>query len=317
MINSAKKELFERIIRAYPNLSPKKRVVADFILNDYKSLFLTNAKELAQTCGVSEPTVMRFVMDLGFNGFGEFEQYVKGLLHIELTSVERLLKTSQTAQQTTTLEAYVRNTVGNLENMVNTVSAQEVEHVARTLHASPSVLVAGYRASAVLASYFGYLLRKVRSGVQVDTAYLPDTLDQIAAGGSSMALFLIAFPRYPRRAIELIEYAKYYDVQIIGLSDTPKSPIVTLADHFLIIDMEGLSFVDPFSHVITFLGALIHEIAFIDKAATVKRLSRIEDGVRRREEFYSVETVEPPSGHDPLDPSYYGINLGPFAPDKV
>ena len=46
--------------------------------------------------------------------------------------------------------------------------------------------------------------------------------------------------------------------------------------------MDGFSFIDPFSHIITFLGALIHEIAYIDKEATARRLSQIEDGARRR-----------------------------------
>ena len=304
MIESTRKELFEQIVRIRPNLSPKKRRVADFMMEDYKRLFLMSAKEIAQKCQVSEPTITRFVMDLGFGGYGEFEQYLKGLLRDELTSVERLLKADHGSDITTTLNAYSQNTTMNLENMMQSVSEAEIKNLARMIFEAESLLVAGYKASSALAVYMGYLLKKIKEGVLIDTAYAWDNLDYIAVHGRSMLLFVIAFPRYPLRAIEIIEYAKQYKSKVICLSDSLKSPIINLADHYVVIDMEGFSFVDPFSHIITFLGALVHEIAYIDKNATARRLSKIEDGVRRRQDFFSEEKEER-TDYDPLKIEYY------------
>ena len=299
MIKTVKKELFEQIIRLRPTLSPKKRRVADFMMEDYKRLFLMSAKEIAHKCQVSEPTITRFVMDLGFSGFGEFEHYLKGLLRIELTSVERLIKASKEIDNASVLEAYRQNTIVNLENMVQSVSEQEIRDLAQMIHSAESILVAGYKASATLAYYFGYLLKKIKSGVIIDTAYSGDNLDAISLQGESLLVFAIAFPRYPQRAIELVEYTKKYHAKVVCISDSLKSPVVNLADHYVIIDMDGFSFIDPFSHIITFLGALIHEIAYIDKEATARRLSQIEDGARRRRDFYTAEQEESPE-YDPL-----------------
>lgn len=304
MIESIRKELFEQIVRIRPGLSPKKRRVADFMMEDYKRLFLMSAKEIARKCQVSEPTITRFVMDLGFSGYGEFEQYLKELLRDELTSVERLLKADHETDVTTTLNAYSQNTTMNLENMLQSVSDAEIKNIAQMIFEAESVMVAGYKASSALAVYLGYLLKKIKEGVLIDTAYAWDNLDYIAVHGRSMLLFVIAFPRYPLRAIEIIEYAKQYKSKVICLSDSLKSPIINLADHFVVVDMEGFSFVDPFSHIITFLGALVHEIAYIDKNATAKRLSKIEDGVRRRQDFFSEEKEEL-TDYDPLKIEYY------------
>jgi hypothetical protein len=71
----------------------------------------------------------------------------------------------------------------------------------------------------------------------------------------------------------------------------------------MVVDMEGFSFVDPFSHIITLLGALVHEIAYMDKEATAERLSIIEDGVRRRQDFFSEEKEEL-ADYDPLNRDY-------------
>ena len=300
MHETAKKELFEQIIRLRPTLSPKKRRVADFMMEDYKRLFLMSAKEIAQKCQVSEPTITRFVMDLGFSGYGEFEQYLKGLLRIELTSVERLIKASKESDQASTLEAYRQNTIMNLENMMQAVSVQEIRNLAQMIHAAESVMVAGYKASATLAYYFGYLLKKIKERVIIDTAYSWENLDAISLHGESLLLFGIAFPRYPRRIIELVEYAKKYHARVVCISDALKSPVVNLSDHYVIIDMEGFSFVDPFSHIMTFLAALIHDIAYIDEEATARRLSRIEDGARQRRDFYTTEQDQAQE-YDPLN----------------
>jgi len=303
MIESVRKELFEQIVRLRPSLSPKKRRVADFMMEDYKRLFLTTAKEIAQKCQVSEPTITRFVMDLGFNGYGEFEQYLKGMLRDELTSVERLLKVDPETKATTTLNGYSQNTVMNLENMMKSVSEAEIKNLARMIFQAESVMVAGYKASSALAFYLGYLLKKIKEGVLIDTVYAWDNLDYIAVHGKSLLLFVIAFPRYPTRAIEIIEYAKQYQAQVVCLSDSLKSPIINLADQYVVVDMEGFSFVDPFSHIITFLGALVHEVAYTDKEATAERLSKIEDGVRSRQDFY-LEEKDKLTDYDPLNREY-------------
>jgi DNA-binding MurR/RpiR family transcriptional regulator len=151
MIETNKKELFERLIRLRPTLSPKKRRVADFMMEDYKRLFLMSAKEIAQKCQVSEPTITRFVIDLGFSGYGDFEHYLKGLLRIELTSVERLIKAGKETANVSTLEAYRQNTIVNLENMMQSVSEGEFQNLAGMIHSAKSVLIAGYKASASLA----------------------------------------------------------------------------------------------------------------------------------------------------------------------
>lgn len=300
---SAKQELTERIVRVYPELSPKKRRVADFVLKDHKRLFLMTAKEMAQACQVSEPTIMRFAMDLGFSGYSDFEKFIKGLLHIELTAVDRLKKTDLRGGDGSALHRYCRNAAANLENLMATVSSQEQQIIARAIFEAPALLILGYRASAALAQYFGYLLKKVRDKVVIGTSHSSELMDHIAVTGRSLVVFAIAFPRYPRQTIETMEYAKAMGATVIGLSDAPTSPIVTRSDKYVVIDVEGISFIDPLEHVLAFLASLVHEVAFMDRTRTVDRLNRLEAGIEVRQEYYTEEDGEEPSGckHDVLN----------------
>ena len=291
-MSSAKKDLFDKIIKIYPTLSPKKKHIADFIIKDYKKIFLMTAREIAHECKVSEPTIIRFTVDLGFSGYIEFVQYMKGLLHIELTSVERFLKASHQSDEMITIRKYCQNAIRNLERLMSSVSEKDLKKVARTVYKADVVYVVGYRASASLAYYFGYLLKRIRENVFIDTTLSWELMDSIIRNAKSRLMFVIAFPRYPRKTIELLEYAKKYNVEIIGLSDTPKSPIVNLADHYIIIDIEGVSFIDPFAHIITYLGALIHEITFLDEPKAMEHLLKFDDAVRERNEFFSEEGID-------------------------
>jgi DNA-binding MurR/RpiR family transcriptional regulator len=302
-IHSARKDLFEKIINVYPTLSPKKRRVADFIIKDHKKVFLMTGREIAEKCQVSEPTIIRFANDLGFSGYMEFVQYMKGLLHIELTAVERLQKASQQPDERSTLDVYCQNTIDNLDNLRNSVSENDLKKVARSVYKADVVYVVGYRASATLAYYFGYLLKKIRKNVYLDTTLSWDMKDSIIQNGKNAVMFVIAFPRYPRRTIEMIQFAKANKIKVIGLSDTPKSPIVTLSDQYIIIDVESVSFIDPFAHVIAYLAALIHEVTFLDREKAIEYLSKFDDAVRMTDEFYSDNGIEIKNG-DAVNESY-------------
>jgi len=291
-MNSAKKDLFDKIVKAYPHLSPKKKRVADYIIKDHKKLFMMTAREIARECQVSEPTIIRFANDLGFSGYQAFVHYMKGLLHIELTAVERLIKTSRQTDEMNTLDKYCQNAVRNLENLRDSVSEKDLKQAAQTLYQAEQVFVVGYRASATLAFYFGYLLSKILENVLLDTTLSWTLTDAIARSGKSSVMFVVAFPRYPQKIIHILEYAKAYKVKIIGISDTPKSPVISLADQYILIDLESVSFIDPFAHIITFLGALIHEVTFLDQKQALKRLARFDDGAKAGNEFFTEEGVD-------------------------
>jgi DNA-binding MurR/RpiR family transcriptional regulator len=291
-MESASKGLFERIIKTYPTLSPKRRRVADLIMRDYKKIFLMTAREIAAECGVSEPTIIRFAVDLGFTGYAEFLQFLKGLLHIELTSAERFAKTSHKGKTGTTIQRYCHNAIRNLEHLSRSISDTELKRIASAIFKAGTVYVVGNRASATLAYHFGYLLKKIRENVFIDTNLSWELTDMLNQADESTLLFVIGFPRYPRRTIEILKYAKECKVKTIGLSDNPKSPVITLADEHVIVDIEGVSFIDPFAHIIVLLGALVHEIAFLDNQEAMDRLSKFDEGVKRTNEFYSVEAFE-------------------------
>ena len=77
------------IVEQRPSLTPKARILGNYILkNPRKAVFMTT-KELAETCRVSEATVVRFVSQLGYKGYGAFQQALRDFVDTELTLLDR------------------------------------------------------------------------------------------------------------------------------------------------------------------------------------------------------------------------------------
>jgi DNA-binding MurR/RpiR family transcriptional regulator len=239
---------------------------------------------------------------------------MKGLFRAELTSVERFTKANQQYEKGTTLHKYCENAIRNLENLMISVSETELKRSAQDIYEADRVFVVGYRASGSLALHLGYLLGKIRGHVVTDTNLsweLMDSLNTLSKSNKSVLMVVIAFPRYPLRTIEIIKYAKKCDIKIFAISDYPGSPIISLADQYIIIDIEGVSYVEPFAHVIAFLGALVHEVTFLDNAKAKAHLANFDKGVKATNEFFTEA-----SDDQKLEYNLQGSKLNSLWPQK-
>src|SRR5210317_1598316 len=77
------------ILEQHPTLTPKARILGDYIVNHPRKAIFMTTKELATACQVSEATVVRFVSQLGYEGYGAFQQALRDFVDRELTLLER------------------------------------------------------------------------------------------------------------------------------------------------------------------------------------------------------------------------------------
>ena len=66
-------KLLRQIRNTIPELRKSEKLVADFVLNDPKSVITMKTAEASSAMGISEPTLIRFCKALGFSGYQEFK----------------------------------------------------------------------------------------------------------------------------------------------------------------------------------------------------------------------------------------------------
>ena len=70
--------------------SKGQKLIANYIVNHYdKAAFLTAAK-LGEIVGVSESTVVRFAIELGYDGYPKLQKMLQELIKSKLPAVQRI-----------------------------------------------------------------------------------------------------------------------------------------------------------------------------------------------------------------------------------
>ena len=133
----------DRIRGVYASLRPSEQKVADFVLANGAQVARLTIGELAQGAGVSQPTVIRFVRALGFDGYRNFKyillrgdearpQGFEPLGGYDLKPWERLedlpLKTVRVANRM-------------LDDLVKSLSQEELQRAVRLLAAARSIQI--------------------------------------------------------------------------------------------------------------------------------------------------------------------------------
>ena len=204
-------------------LTPTQRRIAHSLVQHAPSAAYLSAAEVADLAGVSQPSVTRFAMALGFAGYPALRRQLRALVDVNATATTA----GNAMQRAVRAEAeHLERLVGQLDDLA------PVEAAAGILAATRPLPVLGLRAAAPLATYFGYFAAKVHPDVRVldsGGTQLLDRLDQARAAGAG-AMLAIVLPRYPRETLDAIREATAAGLRVVALTDSAVSPAAEYAD---------------------------------------------------------------------------------------
>ena len=91
MVNSNPTQtLPDRITKFNQELTPKSRIIGDYVKENPRKVVFMTVAELAKACEVSEATVVRFVGQLGYDGYSDFQQSLREFVDTEMTLLDRV-----------------------------------------------------------------------------------------------------------------------------------------------------------------------------------------------------------------------------------
>ena len=118
------------------SLTPKGKILGEYICqNPRKAIFMTT-KELAEACGVSEATVVRFVTQLGYKGYGEFLQDLRETVDTDLTLLDRTDLSDMNGPGTDRLRRVIFEEMDNLKHFFESVDIETLNTVVDELKES-------------------------------------------------------------------------------------------------------------------------------------------------------------------------------------
>ncbi len=121
------------------------------------------------------------------------------------------------------------------------------------------IYILGVRSSSALASFFRLFISifcsiMSRSCTRTASARSSSRCSRVGPGD---VLFGISFPRYSKRTLSAMQYARDRGARVIALTDSQLSPLARVADHVLLARSDMASFVDSLVAPLSVINALI------------------------------------------------------------
>ena len=277
--------LVEKLKREMDGFTPRQRGLAEFILQNPESLAFFTITDLAKKVGVSEATITRFCTTLGYDGYAHLCREIQETIQSELSTVGRFQlarivgRHSVETRSASAFERVLSNEVDNLINLTQNIRTADFYRCVDLMAEADRICVIGSMASSCLASYFGYMLGKIFSRVDVLQGHGGMASSVCNSLGQHSLVFLISFPRYPKVTVELGHLAARKRAKIVAITNSPVSPVVPLATMTFLIPIGIVSFVDAYAAPVAFVNALVTELSERNPDATQHSLNLFDEYV--------------------------------------
>ncbi|HVA86621.1 MAG TPA: MurR/RpiR family transcriptional regulator [Candidatus Saccharimonadales bacterium] len=268
----------ERIRMNQDRLSPGQRRVARFCLSQPRSASELAAARIGDMIGVSESTVVRLALRLGYVGFPELQQAIRETVK---SGIGDDASAASTRQGATTTAAMLEADSQNFAEIAARLDPADVGRAVDLLADTRTIYVVGFRTSFSVAYLASFLLQQIHPQTRLMGDSGGSLVNDVAAMEPGDTVVAIAFPRYVRKTIQVVEYAIAHGIRSIAITDSFLSPIAT-ADIVFSVPHDTPSFFNSNIAATLVVNALVAEYA--DR--TAGRSSR--DRRHLVETFYEV-----------------------------
>jgi len=258
------KGLLARLRTASNELSRAERQVAEYLLQKPHDSVAMPIRVLAQACNVSEPTVVRFSLSMGFDGFKAFKlAFAKSLA----TGIPYLhLDVNQADSVRDVLPKVFDRTIAALMEARNGANTASFEAAVQMLAGAKRIECYGLGYSGALA--VDAQLKFFRFGIPT-TVFCDAHLQAQSATLLNKDSVVVAFSRSGRThdMIRSVQLAKNAGAKVIVLCAS-HAPLAELADVHLSVDVEE----DP--DIYTPMTSRLAHLTYIDALAVAVTLVR-------------------------------------------
>ena len=270
-------DLLKTIEEGLPSFSKGQKRIAEYILVNYDKAAYLTASRLSGIVGVSESTVVRFANELGFEGYPEFQHSLKALIRTRLTSFQRMEVTNQIIGEGDVLEKVLTSDADRIRRTLESIDRESFEQAVEKIINANAIYILGVRSSSSLAGFLNHSFRMVFDNVKLlQTTSGSEMFEQLMPIKANDVLVAISFPRYSKRVINAVEFARTKDADVVAITDSINSPIAAQASQLLIAQSDTNSFVDSLVAPLSVINALIVAVARKKSTEITDRLHELE-----------------------------------------
>lgn len=272
-------DLLSKIQNGLSGFSKGQKRIAKFIIEHYDKAAFMTASKMGQCVGVSESTVVRFATELGYSGYPSMQRALQDMIRTKLTAVQRIEVANDRLQNQDILQMVLQADVEKIRMTLNEINRDEFGAAVDSILGARRIYILGVRSSAALASFLGFYFNLIFENVRlVHTTSVSEMFEQVLRVGKGDVVIGISFPRYSKRTVKAMKFARDRGADVITITDSPLSPLVPISSYCLYAKSDMVSFVDSLVAPLSLINALIVAVGIKKKddiSNTFESLERI------------------------------------------
>lgn len=238
--------------------SKGQKLIGRFILDSYDKAAFMTASKLGKTVNVSESTVVRFAAELGYDGYPAMQKALQEMIRNKLTSIQRIEVSNDRIGNQDILSMVMQSDVEKIRMTLEEVDRDSFDRAVDAIVSARRIYILGVRSASAIASFLAFYFNLIfEDVVHIHSTSVSEVFEQLLRIGPRDVIIGISFPRYSRRTVKAMEFARDRGAQVLAITDSETSPLTAIATHTLMAKSDMASFVDSLVAPLSLVNALI------------------------------------------------------------
>ena len=286
------KDILTHIQENMTSFSKGQKLIANYILQSYDKAAFMTASKLGKTVNVSESTVVRFAAELGFDGYPSMQKTLQEMIRNKLTAIQRVEVSKERIGNQDVMTMVMQSDIEKIRMTLDETDQVSFNQAVAAIANAKRIYVLGVRSASVLANFISFYFRFMFDNlVSVDTSSISEVFEQIVHISADDVFIGLSFPRYSKRTIKAMQYAKDQGAKVVAITDSKVSPLTKIADVSLLAKSDMASFVDSLVAPLSLVNALI-------VAISREKAVHLESSLNRLESIWEEYDVYEKQGQD-------------------
>lgn len=284
------RDILSVIENQMPTFSKGQKLIANYILQSYDKAAFMTASKLGQTVKVSESTVVRFAAELGYDGYPAMQRTLQEMIRNKLTSVQRIEVSDDRIGSHDILSMVMHSDMDKLRMTLEQIDRAHFEGAVQDIVKAKRIYILGVRSASAIATFLAFYFNLIfDNATLVSISSASKIFEQLLRVGPEDVVIGVSFPRYSKRTVKAMEFARDRGAQVIAITDSEASPLSAAAQRLLLAKSDMVSFVDSLVAPLSLVNALIVAIARVKKQELSENLEKLEHIWAEYEVYETVE----------------------------
>lgn len=279
-------QVLERLSNEWDALSPEAQKAARYVLENPQNVGVSTVREIASAANVKPNTLVRMARQMGFEGYEDFRTPFRDAIRNGATSFPDRARWLQDTHKSGELGGLYAEMVGaalrNVEDTFASISVDAMKEAAETIWNARQIFVLGVGVNNPNARSFTYLASTGMSDFHAIPRSGSTAVDDLAWAGPRDVLIAMTMRPYRSEVLEALPIAREQGLTIIGISDSPASPLIREADQGFVVAADTPQF---FPSSVATTALLETLLSFVISVASDEIVQRVDTFHRRRHQL--------------------------------